>query len=362
MSDEEDAADKSFDPTPQKLAEARRKGEIARSTDLFTAGSYLGFFVAVILIGSWMVSSVGADLKLLLDQPVALSQNLVSDGPGLAFQGIAASISISLLPIFLLPALGVIVSVTLQKAWVFTPSKLTLKMSRVSIVKNAKNKFGKSGLFEFFKSAVKLMIYSVLLYLFIVLYVDDFISQIHAQFGSILLFVAEKLSSFILLVLIVAVILGTVDYLWQQNLHIEKNRMSRKEIADELKNDEGDPHMKQERRQRAMAASQSNLVSDVQSADVVIVNPTHYAVALKWDRQPGSAPVCVAKGVDSAAARIREIAMEANIAIHRDAPTARSIFAVTDVGQQIQPRDYKAVAAAIRFSEAMKQKAQNTYG
>jgi len=177
-----------------------------------------------------------------------------------------------------------------------------------------------------------------------------------------LLFVAEKLSSFILLVLIVAVILGTVDYLWQQNLHIEKNRMSRKEIADELKNDEGDPHMKQERRQRAMAASQSNLVSDVQSADVVIVNPTHYAVALKWDRQPGSAPVCVAKGVDSAAARIREIAMEANIAIHRDAPTARSIFAVTDVGQQIQPRDYKAVAAAIRFSEAMKQKAQNTYG
>jgi len=262
MSDEEDAADKSFDPTPQKLAEARRKGEIARSTDLFTAGSYLGFFVAVILIGSWMVSS--------------------------------------------------------------------LKMSRVSIVKNAKNKFGKSGLFEFFKSAVKLMIYSVLLYLFIVLYVDDFISQIHAQFGSVLLFVAEKLSSFILLVLIVAVILGTVDYLWQQNLHIEKNRMSRKEIADELKNDEGDPHMKQERRQRAMAASQSNLVSDVQSADVVIVNPTHYAVALKWDRQPGSAPVCVAKGVDSAAARIREIAMEANIAIHRDAPTARSIFAVTE--------------------------------
>ena len=100
-------------------------------------------------------------------------------------------------------------------------------------------------------------------------------------------------------------------------------------------------------------------MQEVPRADVVVVNPTHYAVALKWSRKPGEVPICVAKGVDEIAARIRQRAMETGVPIHADPPTARALFASTDLGAPIQPDHYRAVAAAIRFAEAMRQRAQS---
>jgi flagellar biosynthetic protein FlhB len=100
------------------------------------------------------------------------------------------------------------------------------------------------------------------------------------------------------------------------------------------------------------------MLLDVPRSDVIVVNPQHYAVALRWDRTAGAAPVCVAKGVDALASRIREKAAEAGIPIHRDPPTARALFATVDIGQEIRPEHYRAVAAAIRFAEAMRKKAK----
>lgn len=102
----------------------------------------------------------------------------------------------------------------------------------------------------------------------------------------------------------------------------------------------------------------NQMLADVPEADVVVVNPTHYAVALKWSRLPGEAPVCVAKGVDEIAARIREKAQEAAIPIHRDPPTARALHAIVEIGQEIPEEQYRAVAAAIRFADAMRQRAK----
>jgi len=130
--------------------------------------------------------------------------------------------------------------------------------------------------------------------------------------------------------------------------------MSRQEMVDESKESEGDPHLKQERRQRAQANATSQMMSDIPDADVVVVNPTHYAVVLKWNRLPGAAPICVAKGVDKIADQIRKIANENGVPIHSDPPTARTLHSIVQIGAEVPPELYAAVAAAIRFSEKMK--------
>ena len=157
--------------------------------------------------------------------------------------------------------------------------------------------------------------------------------------------------------LLVALALGSVDFLWQRAEHIRKNRMSRKEMMDELKQSEGDPFIKQQRRQRGQEIATNKMLQDVPTADVVIVNPTHYAVALKWDRSQAMAPICVAKGVDEIAARIREIAVENAVPMHSDPPTARALHADVELGQEISQHHYRAVAAAIRFAEEIRKKA-----
>jgi flagellar biosynthetic protein FlhB len=127
---------------------------------------------------------------------------------------------------------------------------------------------------------------------------------------------------------------------------------------DEFKESEGDPHFKAARRQRAQEVATNRMLVDVARADVVVVNPTHYAVALRWDRGKGGAPVCVAKGVDEIARAIRERAAEHGIPIHSDPPTARAMFASVELGQEIRAEHFRAVAAAIRFADAMRRKAR----
>ncbi len=126
-----------------------------------------------------------------------------------------------------------------------------------------------------------------------------------------------------------------------------------------MKEQEGDPTMKQNRRERGQAIARNQMMKDVPSADVVIVNPTHYAVALKWDRKAGGAPICVAKGTDEIALKIREIAAISGVPIRSDPPTARAIHASVEIGEEVKREHYAAVAAAIHFADAMRKKAAN---
>jgi len=142
---------------------------------------------------------------------------------------------------------------------------------------------------------------------------------------------------------------------------LRNNRMSHQEMRDEIKQSEGDPYMKQSRRQRGYDIATNRMLVDVPKADVVIVNPSHYAVALRWDRSAGSAPRCVAKGTDEVAARIREVAMAAGVPIQRDPPTARALHASVAIGAEIRPEHYRAVAAAVRFAETMRARARRSW-
>lgn len=355
---EEDPADKSFDATPQKLEEARKKGDVAKSTDLLTACAYLGLLVALSAFGASGMAQVGSSMMILLDQSDSIAPLFFGGRAAAPSMGIAQTVSWGLLPFFALPALGVILAMFAQQAWVFAPSKLEPKLSRISPIANAKNKFGSDGIFEFFKSFVKLTIYSVCLGIFIYVWLPDMIGALQTDPNTVIALLGKICMTFLAIVVLVSGAVGAIDALYQHAAHMRKNRMSHKEVMDENKENEGDPHLKQERRQRAMNASQNQMMKDVPSADVIIVNPTHYAVALKWSRLPGEAPVCVAKGVDEIAATIRRLGAEAGVPIHSDPPTARALHASVEIGAQIRHEDYAPVAAAIRFAEQMRQRAK----
>ncbi len=358
MSTEEEDSDKQFEPSQRKLEEARKKGEIARSTDLTTAASYAGFLLALMTFGPLALVDMADGMVVLLAQSDHLATEVFA-GSGTALHGgILQSVLLGMAIWFALPAAMAILSVTLQRAFLFTPSKIAPKLNRISPISGVKNKFGRQGLFESAKSTTKLSIYCVVLGFFLVAQIDKIMGSLQLPPRLIVMELGRMIAGLMAIVLLVSMVLGAVDYLWQRAEHMRKNRMSRKEMMDELKQSEGDPMMKQQRRQRGHDIATNKMLAEVPTADVIIVNPTHFAVALKWDRMSATAPICVAKGVDEIAARIRELAHEHAIPLHSDPPTARALFAEVALGEEISQQHYQAVAAAIRFAEAMQAKAR----
>ena len=355
---QDDDSDKSYEPTPEKIRKAREKGDVPKSTDLSVAAAYLGLIIVVYTSGEDMVRDMGSLMMSFLDQPDRHAELFFSDNGTPPVGGLLKSVASAMAPMFIIPAAAVILSLVGQRALVFAPSKLEPKLSRISIMSNAKNKFGMTGLFEFAKSTVKLILFSVCMGIYLNYRLPDMIASAATGAFVVVTMLGRLAIEFMVLALIIALAVGVVDAAFQQADFTRKNMMSRKEIMDEMKNSEGDPHMKGARRQKAQQIAMSAGVQDVATADVVIVNPTHYAVALKWDRQPGQAPVCVSKGVDEVAAIIREVANENGVPIHSDPPTARALHAAVEIGDEIHEEHYAPVAAAIRFAEKMRQRAK----
>lgn len=356
MSSGNDEAEKTLDPSPKKLAEARRKGDVPKSTDLLVSAAYAGLVIALLGLGEQSVRAFGTVMSSLVDRAGTISQ-VMFDAPSPSPLGaILWAAALPIMPIFAVPALAVVLCMIAQRALVIAPEKLRPKLSRISVISNAKNKFGRAGLFEFAKSALKLVVYSACLGLFLQFHAETIIGAMQAGGMAAIALMAQLAVQFMVIAALIAGLVGAVDLLFQHSEHIRKNRMSYKELQDEIKSDEGDPHLKAERRQRALRIANNQMLRDVAGADVVVVNPTHYAVALRWDRAPGRAPVCVAKGVGEIALAIRNRAEEARVPIRSDPPTARALFAGVEIGEEIAPEHYGPIAAAIRFAEDMRRK------
>ncbi|EPX82625.1 EscU/YscU/HrcU family type III secretion system export apparatus switch protein [Salipiger mucosus] len=359
---EDESGEKSHEPSQRKLDEARRKGEIPRSTDMLTAAAYLGMLLTGLALGGGSFVRLGEAMLPLIERPERLVPLFFGDAGTTPAGGLLLEILSPLAPWLAVPGSLVLLALFATRGLLFTPSKLVFKANRLSLLENAKNKYGRRGLFEFAKSFSKLALYSIVLGLFLSSRLDEIIGVLQAPPRHAAALMTELMLRLMGLVVLVAIALGAVDYLWQRNEHLRRNRMSQKEMRDEFKEAEGDPMFKQHRRQRAQEIAMNRMMADVPEADVVIVNPTHYAVALKWSRAPGEAPVCVAKGVDEIARRIREIAEEADVPVHADAPTARALHATTEIGDQVTPEHYRPVAAAIRFAEEMRRRSGQTKG
>ena len=357
---QEDAAEKPFEATPHKLEQARKKGEVPKSTEITTAGAYLGLLAAIAFFGENTMNSFSMVLQSLIEFPDELAMlHFGGDASSLSSSLLLASGSIGLILVGT-PVVFVILAVTVQRGWVFSAEKIKPKLSRLSPIAGAKNKFGPNGLFEFLKSSTKLVLVSLLLVWFSVGHLDDLLLVVSGKDNRHFELAVRLVTEFLLLLFVMSLLIGTVDYVWQLKTHLKKNMMSRKEIEDETKSNDGDPHHKQTRRRRGYDIAMNQMLADVPEADVILVNPTHYAVALKWNRNSAGAPVCVAKGIDEIASRIRDIALASQIPIHSDPPTTRAVFATVEIGMQVLPEHYSAVAAAIRFAETMRKKAAKT--
>lgn len=352
---EEDDDDKTFDPSQRKLDEARKRGEIARAPDVNAAATYAGLLLAAVLAGEFILLQIGAMGQSILDQAGSLA-HLIAAGGQAAIAPLLRAVGLAILPFFALPFVAVIVALLAQRAIIFSPEKLAPRLSRISPFATAKQKFGLQGLFEFGKSTIKMVAVGLLLALHLSWRADEIAGSLYLSANAAIALMLRLMIEFLSLILLLATVIGLADYFWQRAQHLKRNRMSRKEMMDEHKDSEGDPHAKAARRQKGQEIALNRMLQDVAKADVVIVNPTHYAVALRWKRSDHNAPICVAKGVDEIAARIREKAALAGVPLHSDPPTARAIYAAVEIGDPIRPEHYKPVAAAIRFAEALKKR------
>lgn len=354
----ESSGEKSFEASQQRIARAREKGDIARSTDVTAAAAYLGLLVVTATAGGAALMHAGSDLMIFLDQPDRLAGQILGSGGPLLSARIIGDILLSLAPFLLAPAVAVLVALFAQQGVVFSGEKLMPQFSRISPLGNAKKRFGTSGIVEFLKSFVKAATICWGLVWYMQDDIDAFIGSSTAEPAAVTRMTLDAFSALLTITVVVAVAIAGLDLVWQRFDHSRRLRMTHQELREEHKESEGDPHMKAQRRGRAEAIAMNRMLLDVPKADVVIVNPTHYAVALKWTRAKGSAPACVAKGADGVALRIRAVAELAGVPIHQDAPTARALHATVEIGQEIAPDHYRAVAAAIRFSDRMRKAAR----
>jgi flagellar biosynthetic protein FlhB len=261
---------KEFDPSQRKLDDARRKGDVPRSTDLTTAAGQAGFLLCLLAAGSYSVTEVGAVLVSILGDAARLSDQVFAGGEQ-AFAGrVLGELALPLAPWFALPAIAAIVALVAQQGFAVSGEKLLPKLSRISVIANAKNKFGMNGLFDFAKSGVKLGVIGLVLGLFLLARMPGLIGTAAMPGAGGLMVLFDTLVDFVFLSVVIAAMIGVIDLLWQHFSHRQKLRMSRKEMQDEYKQNEGDPHMKQQRRQRGYDIATNRMLNDVPGADVVI--------------------------------------------------------------------------------------------
>lgn len=344
MSGQDDDQERNEEPTQKRLDDARKKGDVAKSTELSAAVSYFALLVSFFL-GSGVIFDAAQ-----------FGRGIIAYNDGASFVSSAEVLQtvLMLFGLLLLPAAVVIVILIVQRAFVFAPDKLKLKASRISPISNAKQKFGADGLIAFAKNTVKLLVVGIVLTFFLVQKRDEIIATVALEPKLGLQVLIFLLGQFLFLIAVLSAVIGGIDLVFQKQSLLRRNRMSRKDMTDEMKESDGDPHAKSTRRQRGQDIAMNQMLNDVDGAAVVIVNPTHYAVALKWQRGEGSAPTLVAKGVDEIAMRIRERAKEAGVPIHSAPSTARALHASVEIGQQIDRKHYESVAAAIRFADMMR--------
>lgn len=352
------SAEKQHEATPRRLQKAREQGDLPQSRDAQTLAVYVGFGGAMLLGGGWAAARMGATLAAFLEHPVELAAQLTSPAVPDVLAALGAGLAPPLLLLLLAPAAMVLALLLAQRGIVFAPARIAWKLSRISPLENARNKYGPRGLVEFAKSAVKLTALGAVTGIAVWSEADRLAQYagLEPQFAGPLMM--HQFGLILTGVLILSAALAGFDVVWQWLSHLSRLRMTHQELKDEGRQAEGDPHMRAQRRERAIQIANNRMLNAVPGADVVVTNPTHFAVALKWNRHDGSAPVCVAKGVDEVARAIRTRAEQAGVPVHEDPPAARTLHGLVEIGQEIPPDLYRAVAAAIVFADRMRQKAQ----
>ncbi|MBQ8626585.1 MAG: flagellar biosynthesis protein FlhB [Agathobacter sp.] len=355
---EGEGGEKTEPATQKKLEDARKEGKVAKSKDLTQAFELVVLFLLLRIfigyVGERMVgifsSTIGRMGEFIQVNQVGLSLAAVSN----LFINVLLEWLLIVWPFFVFGFVITFLVSVYQVGWKVSAKTMEPKLSKFNPINGFKRIISKDSLFELVKSIAKVGVIIYIVYTSIVdeanslfILYEISVNQAVALTGEIIIDVGLKIS-------IVYVVVGLADYIYQRHKFNEEMKMTKQEVKDEYKNTEGDPQIKGRIRQKMREVSQRRMMQDVPKADVVITNPTHFAVAIKYDAEVSRAPVVVAKGEDFLAQKIKEVAKENHVEIVENKPLARMLYHNVDIGSEIPPELYQAVAEVLAMVYHMK--------
>jgi flagellar biosynthetic protein FlhB len=354
MAEEQDDSQRTEQPTQKRLRDAEEKGDVAQSPEIATLAVLAAATGFIAIWGGSTASQIRGLMTSFLAEPHRLN---VSSG---SMSELFSSLGIGVVAILAVP-LGILATASLAAHWVQHPptlstEKLKPDITRLNPLKGLGRIFGRTSLINFAKGLVKVAAVGFAIYTIIWPSRDDVVAMVTLPVAQILPFVQSVTIRFLSAALAVLALFAAADYGWQYFERMRRLKMTRQEMRDEFKQSEGDPTVKARLRQIRSERARKRMMAAVPKAAVVITNPTHFAVALAYESGKMAAPVCVAKGVDLTALKIREIAAAHNIPIVENPPLARTLYASVDVDETIKPEHFKAVAQVIGYVMRLKNK------
>lgn len=341
--------------TPKKLNEARKEGQVAKSMDLITGFMLLGMFLGLkLFIGYVGTRFLENFVKYYRSIDEVVNEEFTLNTAHSLFQDGAMEMLIIALPLILIAVVFAFVFNVAQVKWVVTAKPLKPKFSKFNPISGFKRMFSKDKIMELLKSIAKVgvltyIVYDTLKDKYTILFDFYFYSLTDAvvTIGSIVINIGIKISFCFL-------IIALADYFYQKHKFSEDMKMTKQEVKDEYKNSEGDPQIKGKIKAKMREASQRRMMQALPEADVVITNPTHLAVALKYDKESSCAPIVVAKGADYLAKKIKDVAREHKVEIVENKPLARMLYYNVEIEQEIPPELYQAVAEILAYVYGLK--------
>ena len=342
--------EKTEEPTAKKLEDARKKGQVMRSTEVVTAATLLAFFfmlkIFVGFIGNRFMTSFRQTIGFISDYT---SEPFTLNTARTIIRGSFWNIIVAAFPIMIVGLVVTIVAIVFQVKWKVTAEPLKPKFDKFNLVTGMKRLFSKDKIMDLFKSIAKVVILAYVVYSYLknqwpLIYkmYSYTLPQAIAVIGDTVINVGIRISALF-------AVIALFDLFYQKWKYHQDMMMSKQEVKDEYKNSEGDPKVKSQQKQRMQQASQRRMMQDLPNADVVITNPTHLAVAIKYDKDTNEAPVVVAKGADYLAQKIKDRARENAIEIVENKPLARMLYHNVEIGAEIPPELYQMVAEVLAY-------------
>lgn len=355
MADDRDDSQRTEEPTQRRLDDAREKGQAATSREV----NHWFMMLAATLVAAMLAPATAAGIKQALLPFVEQPDAIATDPEHLrsVFVGLFRAVALAcLLPAAALMAAAIGGSLV-QHGVLFSLEQIAPKLERISPKGGARRLFSGQALLEFVKGIAKLAIVGATIAIVLWPSLRTVGNLPMMELNAVLDLGHDLATRLLVTVVSVMTIIGAVDLLYQRFAHMRRLRMSRQELKEEFKHSEGDPVIKSRLRQIRMERARRRMMAAVPKADVVVVNPTHFAVALKYDPGAMAAPKVTAKGADRMAQRIREVAEESKVPIVENPPLARGLYAAVEIDQEIPPEHYKAVAQIIGYIMKLKGRA-----
>ncbi len=353
---EENKDQKTEDASTKRVTDAEEKGNFAHSREMTSAFILMASLIAFFMVGQQGPLKMMVTWRGLISESYALQ--LTTEELYRVLLIVMKSTLLILSPILLTIMFAGIISNLIQTGGLkFSSHPLIPKFNKLNPLKGFGRIFSKNSLNELFKSIFKITVVSIISYQTIKGHWNEIPPLMGFDVGQIMIFLGKVALEIIFQVLLVMILLSTIDYAFQKYTYLENLKMSKQEVKDERKETEGNPQIKQRIRQVQMEMMRRRMMSEVPHADVVVTNPTHLAVAIKYDAEKFSAPLVVAKGAGNIAEKIRAIAEENSVPIVEDKPLARVLHKTVEVGQLIPASLYKAVAEILAYVYRLKGKA-----